>query len=31
MPPFDIMVISMEMGNTNVTPARAAVPRKLTQ
>ena len=27
IPPFDIMVISIERGNTSVTPASAAFPR----
>jgi hypothetical protein len=29
-PPFDIMVISMKIGNTSAAPASASVPRKPT-
>ena len=29
-PPFDMVVISMKIGNTSATPASASVPRKLT-
>jgi len=31
MPPFDIICISMNIGNTKLIPARASVPRKLTK